>query len=443
MSRLQQKPLTGTENQLMTSTTSPSFGPIKLAEGVTTGHVLSYLFAALISIGMFTYLMSLTPYILKVNLGIPSEEHGRVIGNLQFLQEIIVIACIGWWGAMSDRFGRRAIYIIGWLLMGTAYTVYSFATSLTELFALRIVFALAIAATSTNLSAILADYPLDASRGKMTGMAFLLNGIGAVAFFVGLSKLPEIYQAQGATEIWAGHYSFLTVAALAFVAAIVMTGLKPGRPEGVEAKTPVLQLIKEGIKAASNKRIGVAYLGAFAARADMAIITLFLILWVVQSSADAGLTTAEAQARAGMFVGICSLAAVIWAPLFGFIADKIDRLTLCAIGFGLAALGYGWLGMLPDVLSFVVVIPTLILVGIGQSSTQLACTVLLGEECPPAYRGSVFGVQAFFGAIGILAISSGGGYLFDLVSPAAPFIAVAIANGLVFVAAIAIRLREG
>jgi MFS family permease len=254
--------------------------------------------------------------------------------------------------------------------------------------------------------------------------------------------LPEIYQAQGATEIWAGHYSFLTIAALAFVAAIVMTGLKPGRPEGVEEKTPVLQLIKEGMKAASNKRIGVAYLGAFAARADMAIITLFLILWVVQSSDAAGLSTAEAQARAGMFVGVCSLAAVVWAPVFGIIADKIDRLTLCIVGFGLAALGYGWLGILPDVLSFTVVIPTLIVVGIGQSSTQLACTVLLGEECPPAYRGSVFGVQAFFGAIGILAISSGGGYLFDLVSPAAPFIAVAVANGLVCIAAIALRLKE-
>ena len=426
----------------MTSTTSPTFGPIKLAEGVTTRNVLSYLFAALISIGMFTYLMSLTPYILKVNLGIPTEEHGRVIGNLQFLQEIIVIFCIGWWGAMSDRYGRRAIYIIGWILMGIAYTVYSFATSLTELFALRIVFALAVAATSTNLSAILADYPQDASRGKMTGMAFLLNGLGAVAFFAGLNKLPEIYQAQGATDVWAGHYAFLSIAALAFVAAIVMIGLKPGRPEGVEAKTPVLQLITEGIKAARNKRIGLAYLGAFAARADMAIITLYLILWVVQSSAEAGLSTAEAQARAGMFVGVCSLAAVIWAPLFGFFADKIDRLTLCVIGFGLAAIGYGWLGMLDNVLSFAVVIPTLIVVGIGQSSTQLSCTVLLGQECPPAYRGSVFGVQAFFGAIGILAISWGGGQLFDLVSPAAPFIAVAAANGLVFVAAIILRLSE-
>jgi len=404
--------------------------------------MLCYLFAALISIGMFTYLMSLTPYILKVNLGIPSEEHGRVIGNLQFLQEIIVISCIGWWGAMSDRFGRRAIYIVGWILMAIAYTVYSFATSLTELFALRIVFALAIAATTTNLSAILADYPQDASRGKMTGISFLLNGLGAVAFFTGLSKLPEIYQAQGATDIWAGHYAYLTVAAIAFVAAIVMLGLKPGRPEGVSEKTPVLQLLKEGIKAASNKRIGVAYFGAFAARADMAIITLFLILWVVQSSSDAGLTTAEAQARAGMFVGITSLAAVIWAPFFGFVADKIDRLTLCVIGFGLAAIGYGWLGMLPDVISFAVVIPTLIVVGIGQTSTQIACTVLLGQECPPAYRGSVFGVQAFFGAIGILAISTGGGYLYDLVSPAAPFIAVAIANGLVFLAALALRAKE-
>ena len=419
-----------------------TFGPIQLSEGVTPRHVICYLFAALISIGMFTYLMSLTPYILKVNLGIPEDQHGRVIGNLQFLQEIVVIACIGWWGAMSDRFGRRAIYIIGWLLMGVAYSVYSFATSLTELFALRIVFALAIAATTTNLSAILADYPQDAARGKFTGMSFLLNGVGAVAFFAGLSKLPEIYQAQGASEIWAAHYAYLTIACVAFVAAIVMLGLKPGRPEGVEAKTPILQLLQEGIKASRNKRIGIAYLGAFAARADMVIITLFLILWVVQSAGIAGLTTAEAQARAGMFVGVCSLAAVVWAPIFGIIADKIDRLTLCIIAFGLAALGYGWLGTLDDVISFTSVIPVLILVGVGQTSTQLACTVLLGQECPSGIRGSVFGVQAFFGAIGILVVSWAGGQLFDLVGPSTPFIAVAAANAVVFIAAAILRTQE-
>jgi MFS family permease len=423
----------------MTNSSAGSFGPIKLSPGVTPRHVLCYLFAAGISIGMFTYLMSLTPYILTVNLGIPEDQHGRLIGNLQFLQEIIVIGSIGWWGAMSDRYGRRAIYIIGWLLMAFAYAIYSFATSVAELFVYRVAFAIAVAATTTNLSAVLADYPLEESRGKMVGISFVLNGLGAVAFFAGLNRLPAIFQKQGMNELWAGHSAYLLVAMLAFVAAIVMLGLKPGRPAGVSPKTPVLTLIREGLAAACNKRIGLAYLGGFAARADMAIVTLFLVLWVVQASNAAGLTPAEAQARAGMFVGISSLTAVLWAPIFGIIADRVDRLTLNTAAFALAAFGYGWLGLLSDVTSFASTIPALICVGIGQSSTALAATVLLGQEAPLQYRGSVFGVQSFFGAIGILAISSGGGQLFDLLGPGTPFLAVAVANGLVFVAALALR----
>jgi MFS family permease len=419
-----------------------TFGPVKLAPGVRVRHVMCFMFAALISIGMFTYLMTLTPYILTVNLGIPEDQHGRIIGNLQFLQEIVIIFSIGWWGAMSDRFGRRSIYIIGFLLMVLAYSIYSFATSLTGLFALRIVFALAVAATSTNLAAIMADYPEDSSRGKLTGIAFLLNGLGAVAFFAGLSQLPTIFQGQGASEVWAGRYSYLVVAGIAFIAAIVMTGLKPGRTEKLDPKTPVLQLIKEGVKAGSNKRISVAYFAAFAARADMAIITLFLVLWVIQASGAAGLDTGAAQAQAGMFVGICSAAAVVWAPLFGILADRLDRLTLTVIAFALATVGYGGLGLTSDILSLSVAVPVLIFVGIGQSSTALAITVLLGQEAPEAIRGSVFGVQSFFGAIGILTISWGGGQLFDLVSPAAPFIAVAVANLIVLACAIACQISE-
>jgi hypothetical protein len=54
----------------------------------------------------------------------------------------------------------------------------------------------------------------------------------------------------------------------------------------------------------------------------------------------------------------------------------------------------------------------------------------------------VFGVQAFFGAVGILAISSGGGQLFDLMGPNTPFLAVAFANGLVLLAGLALRAAE-
>jgi len=429
----------------MNLSTTGSFGPVLLAKGVSTRHVLCYLFAALISIGMFTYLMSLTPYILKVNLGIPEDQHGRVIGNLQFLQEIVVMASIGWWGALSDRIGRRNTYIIAWLVMFTAYGIYAFATSLPGLFMLRIVFALGVAATTTNLSALLADYPLDQSRGKFTGIAFLLNGLGAAIFFGVLNQLPSMYQAQGADEIWAGRYAYLTIAAVAFVAAIVMTGLKPGLPEEAkekEGKVPLMQLMREGLHAAKDRRIGLSYIAAFAARADMAIVTLFMILWVIQAGGAAGMSPAEAQGRAGIYVGVYSLAALVAAPIVGIIADRIDRLTLNIGAFSVAAIGYFWLGLSTDVLSFGGMIPALLVAGFGQSSVAMAITVLLAQRCPPEIRGSVFGVQSFFGAIGILAIAWGGGQLFDLVAPGAPFIAVAACNALVLLTALALRMQE-
>jgi len=308
------------------------------------------------------------------------------------------------------------------------------------------VFALGIGATATNLAALLADYSLDQSRGKFTGIAFVLNGLGAAAFFGGLNQLPSIYQSQGYDELWSGRYAYLFVAGIAFVAAIVMTGLKPGRPdEAGEAsdKKPLVQLVREGLRAAiANRRIGLAYIGAFAARADMAIVALFMILWVIQAGNAAGLTPAEAQGRAGIYVAVYSLAALGAAPVIGIIADRIDRLALTIGAFAVAACGYGWLGMSDDVMSFSTVIPPLIIAGIGQSSVAMAITVLLAQQCPPEIRGSVFGVQSFCGAVGILAISWGGGQLFDLVAPGAPFIAVACANALVLVTAIALRSSE-
>ncbi len=124
------------------------FGPNRFTPGVSPRHVICFLFAALISIGVFTYLVALTPYVLSVNLGLPESEHGRVIGDLQFWQEIVVITTIGRWGAMSDRLGRRTAYI-GFPADGGCLRIYAFATSLPQLFAYRMVFALAVAATTT------------------------------------------------------------------------------------------------------------------------------------------------------------------------------------------------------------------------------------------------------------------------------------------------------
>jgi MFS family permease len=418
-----------------------SLGPIRLAPGVRPRHVLCYLFAAFVSIGLYTYFSALTPYILQVNLGLPASEHGRISGELQFWQEIVLLLSISIWGAMSDRVGRRAVYIAGFAILAAGYALYPFASTPGELMAYRLVIGFGIAGTAAMMSTIIADYPEELSRGKLTGFAFGLNGTGAVIFFFALTKLPLLFESGGAGQIWAVRLAFITVAAIALVAAGVMIGLKPGRADAHAPRIPILRLLGEGLGAARRPRIALCYIGAFAARADMAIVTLFITLWVAQSVTTAGMSAAQAAAKAGMVVGTVQAAALIWSPIFGYISDRLDRVTVFIVAFLIAMVGYGWVGMVDDP-GVIGAMPALVLLGTGQASATLASTLLLGQEAPQHARGSVFGLQSFCGALGILAISAAGGPLFDLIGPHAPFVAMACCNGIVLLWAITVRGLE-
>jgi MFS family permease len=169
----------------------------------------------------------------------------------------------------------------------------------------------------------------------------------------------------------------------------------------------------------------------------MSLITLFLGLWAAQAAMAHGATAAEAAQALGMTIGVAQGAAMLWAPFFGYLGDRIPRVVLMAIGFALAAVGYGWIGMLEEAIG-VQAIPALIALGIGQASVILASTVILGQEAPPELRGSVFGVQSFCGGLGILVISWLGGELFDRVGPQAPFIVMCVANAIVMAWSIAL-----
>ena len=246
---------------------------------------------------------------------------------------------------------------------------------------------------------------------------------------------------RGIDELWAVRYAYIAVAGIALVAAVVMLGLKPGRPNAHAPRIPLLRLLGEGLTAAKRPRIALCYGGAFAARADMAIVTLFITLWVAQSVTTAGMSAAQAASKAGIVVGTVQFAALVWSPIFGFISDRLDRVTVFIVGFLLAVVAYGWIGFIDDPAS-VGAIPALLLLGVGQASTILASTLLLGQEAPAHARGSVFGLQSFCGALGILAMSAAGGPLFDLVGPHAPFVAMSACNGIVFVWSVVVRGLE-
>lgn len=416
-------------------------GPIELAPGVGRRHLLSYLFAALVSIGLFTYLIALTPYVLRVHLQLPDARQGEVSGLLQFWQEILLLSVIGIWGALSDRVGRRPVYVAGFAICALAYALYPRATDVPELLGYRLIFGLGLAAMAAMLSTVLADYPAEHSRGKLIGLSLLLNGTGSVVYFVVLTQLPQLYAGHGASDLSAGRYAYFTVAGIAMLAAVVMIGLKPGRPDRSSAERPMWLLAVDGLCAARNPRIALAYGSAFAARADMALITLFLALWIMQSAVAEGMSSTVAAAKVGATVGIAQGVAVVWAPIFGWLGDRMNRTKHLVLAFVLGAIGYGWLGTIDNPLA-PSAIPALIALGLGQSSTILASTLILGQEAPPALRGSVFGVQSFVGGLGILVVSAVGGRMFDSLGPQSPFVLMCVANALVLVWGIGVAVSR-
>jgi MFS family permease len=422
--------------------TAARLGPITLAPGILPRHVLAYLAGAFVSIGLFTFLTALTPYVLRVNLGLPDEGQGRLSGDLQFAQELAILVAVGYWGALSDRHGRRFVLVAGFLLLAAAYVLYGFARSVPELYAARLLFGIGTAAGGAMLTAVVAgDYPDERSRGALTGLTYVVQGLGATAFFFGLTRLPAMFAGNGASELWAGRLAYLTVAAIAVAGALAFLGMHPGRREARDARRPLLAGVREGLAAGRNPRIALAYASSFAARADLVMITLFLTLWVTQAASSAGMTPGAAAARAGIAVGISQLAALVWSGVFGVIADRLDRVTAMALAFALAALGYGAIALAGDPTA-PAAIPLLVLLGIGQASAILAPALLLGQAAAAESRGAAFGLQALCGGAGILGISFAGGRLFDAVGPYAPFALMAVGNALVMAWALMLRRRN-
>jgi MFS family permease len=403
-------------------------GPVSLAPGVTRGHALAYLWAAFVSIGIFTYATALQPYLLEVNIGVPQEQRGVVSGNLQFWQEIVTLLMVGLFGAWSDRIGRRIIYVVGFLITGLAYAAFPFADDTGQLLIYRLIYAIGIAALGGMLATVLADYPVDADRGKFTGMSFTLNALGALLFFAVLTRLPQLYQSLGFDALGAGRAAYLTVAGVCVISALIMLGLKPGRPDQVTQREPLLTLLRQGLSAGRRPRIALAYAASFAARADLVIVALFLSLWVQSAALADGATPAEASARQGALFGVVQGCALLWAPFFGWFADKVDRVTLVLIATVLSIAGYGWMGLTPDPGVGAAAFGAAAMLGVGQTSGILASQVLIAQEAPGPIRGAVIGMVGFFGALGILAISKVGGIAYDAWRPGAPFIIMALAN---------------
>ncbi|MGI9233380.1 MAG: MFS transporter [Woeseiaceae bacterium] len=413
-----------------------------VTRGVAATNLYSYYVACMIAIMMATFLPQSQAFLLTEYLKIPESEQGVVSGNLNFWGEIVIIATVGLFGAMSDRVGRRIVMALGFAIMGIAFYLYPRATDISELLAFRLLYSAGIAAVSCMIVTVVADYVKNVSRGKASGYLGIMNGLGAmVAAFV-LIKLPAKFIANGMSPLDAGITTFSIVMGIAFATAILMwVGLKKHVPEAHEDRPGILTMIVDGVKAGKDPGIALAYGASFVARGNLAVVGTFLALWLTTyGTTELGMTAADALSKAGMVIGISYMAAFLGAPLFGILTDKVERTTALMITLAIAFVGYGGTFFVADPFSGVM-IGFMILVGLSEVGCIITSGVLIAQQSPERLRGSIIGIFNLTGAIGILVASKVGGYLFDNWSPSGPFAIFGIFALIVLIWALLVRRR--
>lgn len=401
------------------------------------------MYAAFICIAMLAGMNFLQAYLLDVNLGMPKGEQGVATSILALTTEIVALILIVPFGALADRIGRRPLVIGGILFCGLGYGLFPFATSLTELVVYRGIFAIGAASLSAQIPTVGNDYTEDRSRGRLFGFTGVMNGLGVIFMSAGLAQIPGLLEGRGVMPVSAGMVMFLAASGLCVLSAMIFRiGLQPGLPEavGTPHKEPAVKTLLAGIRAARNPRIVLSYLGAFAGRSDNAIKGLFVSVWVLQVAAQTDISQPQAFAHAGKLMGLMGAVTLLWMPIFGIIMDKLNRVTGLALAMGLAAAGYGSMGIISSPLDNAS-LPFFVLLAIGQGSAIIASVTLIGQEASAAERGTVVATNAWFGAIGILIATVLGGVLFDAVGPSAPFVMLGAFQGVVLLFAIYVRVR--
>lgn len=369
-----------------------------------------------------------------------------------------------------------------------------------------------------------------AGTSQLAGLVGFFTGAGALVALAIFLPLPAHLQNEGFGQAESVQVSFYIVALVALcVAVFIFVGLRnlPGEEKknmaallqppydetttvGVDGNPHIIlspapsyfSLAKESFKLGfTDPAIGLGYLGGFVARASSVGISLFIPLFVNAYFVRNGLCTSNpdnltdikencqrAYKLAAALTGIGELAALICAPLFGWIggwAAKSRSEWPLLVASVVGVVGYVSFGLLrnPDAFhgnggqwAFL----SVILVGISQIGAIVCSLALLGrgvnkatvtrntsvaaapqhgeqsseEEGAPLLRrtsraptqaidrsrlsGSIAGMYSFAGGAGILILTKAGGALFDSWHTGAPFFLMAIFNGVLAIAIILI-----
>jgi MFS family permease len=379
----------------MTTASKPSYSWRDIPAGVWTLGFVSMLMD--ISSEM---IHALLPVYLVTVLGTSMLTVGVIEGIAEATASITKVFS----GALSDWLGKRKfLAVIGYGLAAVTKPIFPLAPSVAWLVAARFIDRVGKGIRGAPRDALVADIAPAHLRGASFGLRQSLDTVGAF-----LGPLLAILL------MWLTANHFTTVFWIAVIPAFLALGLimfavrEPERPAGLRAVRSPLSLTE-------LKRLGGSYWWIVAVAAVFTLAR-FSEAFLVLRAQSVGLPIMLVPAVMVLMNVVYALAAY---PA-GILSDKVDRLTVLALGLVLLIVADVVLALAPGVVGVAIGVS---LWGLHMGFTQGLLATLVADTAPPELRGTAYGMFNLISGGAMLAASVIAGILWDVFGPVGTFAA--------------------
>ena len=329
------------------------------------------------------------------------------IGFLVTSFSLLQLVAVPVWGAISDRFGRRPVLIVGLVGSTASYVLFAVAGSYWALLASRIV-AGAMGATIGVAQAYIADITTPERRAHAMG---ILGAAFAMGFILG-PALGGILSTHS--------YSSAGVVAAALCAANALAALA---------------WLPETPKHTATRRLGRVPLATFAAplAASFFVTAAFAVIHVTLPlfGRDVWHDTTRQMGMLFAYMGIIS--AVVQGGLVGRLAARVGEKRVAAAGGFLLALG---LALVPEASGKLALYATLGALSAGSALATPSVYAIVSRRASASQQGAALGITQTASTLGRIAGPTLAGFLIGVSGLRAPFWAGALLGLLGMVAAL-------
>ncbi|MEZ5566381.1 MAG: MFS transporter [Gammaproteobacteria bacterium] len=291
-------------------------------------------------------------------------------------------------GAAADRFGVRPLMVVGALLLSAGYFLYATVDSLSNIYAIHVLFASALASCGLVVNVILVSRWFIKDRGLALGIALAGTSLGN-------GTLPPLNALLMEAVGWQSAFRWISLLPLLLIPLILFVIRE--HPANLDRQMPVAKANGDAPSPIMSLTLGMAVRTVnFWILALIAMFTFFAIIGTTAHLNLFMLGHGFDQTEAGLSYSVLFYLGLIGKLTSGFLADRLGRRRIFVGTLLIMVLGVGMMALAGIETIWV----ALVCFGLGWGGLYTLLQLLAADYFGPRHLGKILGVITVLDTMG-------------------------------------------